>query len=44
MNDDWLTRLEMLIAKYNYVSADIATLTLIEAWGVYLYLSRLAES
>jgi len=43
-NDDWLVRLQMLIAKFNYVDADIATLTIIEAWGLYLHLSRLAES
>jgi hypothetical protein len=45
MNDfDWMVRLQMLIAKFNYVDADIATITLIEAWGLYLHLSRLSES
>ena len=47
MNDnDWLERLKMLIARFSHlgVGADIAALSLIDAWALYLHLSRLVES
>lgn len=46
MNDNhWLDRLQMLIARFSYLGiADIASLSLIDAWALYLHLSRLAES
>jgi len=45
-SDDWLDRLQMLLARYSNIAldADMASLSLIELWGVYCYLSRLAES
>ena len=45
-NNDWLERLQTLMARFNYIGidADIASLSLIELWGLYCYLSRLAES
>ncbi|NOU24499.1 MAG: hypothetical protein HOO90_03075 [Methylotenera sp.] len=41
----WLTHLTLLIERFSYlgISADIATLSLIELWALYLYLSRMAE-
>ena len=46
MNNDWLERLQMLIALFSHlgIDADIAALSLIDAWALYLHLSRLAES
>lgn len=47
MNDnDWLKRLQMLIARFSYlgVDADVASLSLVDAWALYLHLSRLVES
>lgn len=47
MNDNhWLKRLQMLIARFSHlgIDADIATLSLIDAWALYLHLSRLVES
>lgn len=45
-NFDWLERLQALIARFNYLGldADMASLSLFEAWGLYCYLSRLAEA
>lgn len=45
-NTQWLERLQTLIARFNYIGidADIASLTLIELWGLYTYLNRLVES
>lgn len=45
-NNHWLKRLAMLIARFSYlgIGADIASLSLIDAWALYLHLSRLAES
>jgi hypothetical protein len=42
--DDWLNELNMLLVRYSYLNlnADIATLSLIELWGIYCYLSKLA--
>jgi hypothetical protein len=41
----WLENLQMLIAKYSYIgiNADYSSLTKVELWGVYCYLSRLDE-
>ena len=47
MNDNhWLKRLQMLIARFSHLGIDayIASLSLIDAWALYLHLSRLAES
>ena len=43
MRKDWLERLQMLIARYSTIglNADIASLSLIELYAVYCYLSRL---
>ena len=44
-NIQWLERLQMLIARHSYIglNADIASLSLIELWGVYCYLSQLGS-
>lgn len=43
-NEAWLERLELLISRFSHlgVSDDIASLSLVEAWGLYRYLDRLA--
>ena len=40
----WLTELETLAVRFAHlgVSADLASLTLAEAWGVLQYLRRMA--
>jgi len=46
MNDEnWLERLQILLARYSAlgVSGDIAELSLIELWGLYRFLSHLAD-
>ena len=45
-NNDWLERLQMLIARFSYlgIDADMTSLSFIDAWALYLHLSRLAES
>ena len=45
-NNDWLKHLQVLIARFSHlgIDADIASLSLIDAWALYLHLSRLAES
>ncbi len=45
MNDDWLQHLEILLVRFSHlgVGADVASLSLIELWAVYLHLSRLAD-
>ena len=45
-NNLWLERLQTLIARLSHlgIDADIASLSLIDAWALYLHLSRLAES
>ena len=45
-NNDWLERMHMLIVRFSHlgIGADIAALSLIDAWALYLHLSRLAES
>ena len=44
--NDWLKRLQMLAARLPHlaIGADITSLSLIDAWALYLHLSRLAES
>lgn len=44
--DTWLEHLEMLLVRFSHlgIGADIASLSLVELWAVYLYLSRLADS
>ncbi len=46
MTNDWLLRLECLIARFSHlgVGADIGSLSLIELWGLYLHLSRMVDS
>jgi|CXWL01.1.fsa_nt_gi hypothetical protein len=43
--DDWLEHLQSLAVRFSHlgVGADLAALSMIEAWGVYLFLSRLAD-
>lgn len=44
-NNDWLERLQGLIERFSYlgVTGDIAALSLIELWGLYCFLQRLAD-
>jgi len=44
-NLDWLDRLQCLSARFSHlgIGADIAALSIVEAWGLYLFLSRLAD-
>jgi hypothetical protein len=44
-NETWLERLQTLLERFSYlgVDADIAALSLIELWGLYCFLARLAE-
>ncbi len=45
MNETWLQQLEMLLIRFSHlgIGADIASLSMIELWAVYLHLSRLAD-
>ena len=45
MNDEWLERLQMLLMRFSHlgIGADVASLSLIELWALYLHLSRLAD-
>ena len=46
MNSEaWLERLCMLCNRLSHlgIGADLAALSLIEAWGLYLFLSRLVD-
>ena len=45
-SENWIERLQMLVARFHYlgIDADISSLTLIDAWELYLHLNRLAES
>jgi len=42
---DWMDRLQMLLARFPQygIGNDIATLSEIEQWGVYCFLSRQEE-
>lgn len=44
-NLDWLERLQMLCNRFSHlgIGADLAALSIVEARGLYLYLSRLAD-
>lgn len=44
-NLDWVERLQCLSARFSYlgIGADLATLSIVEAWGMYRFLSRLAD-
>ena len=44
-NQIWLERLQALSTRFSHLGmgADLAALSLIEAWGLYLHLSRLAD-
>lgn len=44
-NLDWFERLQMLCNRFSYLGmgADLAALSIIELWGLYLFLSRLAD-
>lgn len=43
--EHWLERLQTLLARFSYlgIEADIAALSMIELWALYLHLSRLAD-
>lgn len=43
-NDAWLERLQSLCERFSHlgIGADLATLSIIEMWGVYCFLRRLA--
>ena len=44
-SETWLDRLQYLSVRFSYlgIGADLAALSMIEAWGLYLFLSRLAD-
>ena len=44
--EHWIVQLQMLVARFDYIGidADICSLSLIDAWALYLHLSRLVES
>jgi len=44
-NLDWLERLQTLCNRFSYlgIGADIAALSIVELWGLYCFLSRLAD-
>lgn len=44
-NMSWLERLHMLCNRFAHLGmgADLAALSVIEAWGLYRFLSRLAD-
>ena len=44
MRPDWLGHLEILAARFCHlgVSADLAGLSIVELWGLYCFLRRLA--
>lgn len=44
-NEAWLERLQCLSVRFSYlgIGADLAGLSIIELWGLYLFLSRLAD-
>ncbi len=46
MNNLWLERLEMLLARFSHlgIGADIPSLSMIELWAIYRYLSQLEEN
>lgn len=44
-SEAWLESLQTLCARFSHlgIGADLAALSLIELWGLYLYLSHLVE-
>ena len=42
---DWFIRLQMLVLRFPElgIGGDLSALTTAEAWGLFLYLSRLAD-
>jgi hypothetical protein len=42
----WLYELDRLLLRFADlgISADLATMSMIELWGIYCYLQRLAEA
>jgi hypothetical protein len=44
-NLDWLERLQFHFVRFSHlgIGADIAALSIVEAWGLYLFLSHLAD-
>ncbi len=44
-SESWLERLEMLLVRFSHlgIGADVASLSLIELWALYCYLSRLGN-
>jgi hypothetical protein len=44
-NEAWLERLQMPCNRFSYlgIGADLAALSVAEAWGVYRFLSRMAD-
>ena len=44
-NLDWMERLQTLSVRFSHlgIGADMASLSLIELWGLYLFLLRLAD-
>lgn len=45
-SETWIERLQTLSARFSHlgIGADLASLSIIELWGLYLFLSRLADS
>jgi hypothetical protein len=45
ITESWLGRLQTLCEEFSHlgIGADIAAMSLIELWGLYRYLSRLAD-
>lgn len=44
-SESWLERLEMLLMRFSHlgIGTDVASLSLIELWALYCYLSRLGN-
>lgn len=45
-SETWIERLQTLLGRFSHLGIDagIAALSIIELWGLYLFLSRLADS
>ncbi len=44
-NQAWLQQLEMLLIRFSHlgIGADVVSLSMIELWELYLYLSRMVD-
>ena len=44
-DESWLERLQILLVRFSHlgISGDMAGLSLTELWGLYCFLSRLAD-